>query len=183
MTGASLILPFLPMLPTQILLNNFLYDISQLALPVGAVDDDDIKKPPRWDMSFIKKYMLFIGPVSSLFDFITFGLLFWVFRFPENAFQTGWFMESLATQVFVIYIIRTKKIPFLQSSPGYALILNTVLVVGLAWFLTFLGIGRYFNFVALPVWAVLSIVAIVLVYLAIVEGVKRIFYKKLVKAN
>ncbi len=181
MTGASLILPFLPMLPTQILLNNFLYDMSQLTLPMDKVDDDDVKKPPRWDLSFIKKYMLIIGPISSIFDFVTFGVLFFIFRLPEHVFQTGWFMESLATQVFVIYVIRTKKIPFLQSSPSRLVILNTILIIFVGWAIPSFWLGQYFGFGKLPVWAIMAIAAIVLIYLIMVEGIKRMFYKKFVK--
>ena len=150
MMGASLILPYLPMLPSQVLFNNFLYDVSQLSLSTDDVDDDDVKKPPRWDMSFIRKFMLILGPVSSIFDFLTFGALFYVFRFSESGFQTGWFLESIATQVFVIYVIRTKKIPFLQSWPSLLLFLNTLFVVFIAWITPLTPLGGLFRFKPLP---------------------------------
>jgi Mg2+-importing ATPase len=178
MTAASAFLPFLPMLPTQILLNNFFYDISQLTLSADAVDRDDIKKPTVWSLGFIKKYMLIFGLVSSLFDFLTFGALLLVFRLPENQFQTGWFIESLATQVFVIYVIRTKKIPFLQSRPSKVLFLNTFLLVVLAWVIPFLAIGKFFHFAPLPFTVSAVIFGLTIVYLILVEFVKRIFYKK-----
>lgn len=178
MTAASAFLPFLPMLPTQILLNNFFYDISQLTLSTDKVDEEDVKKPTSWSLGFIKKYMLVFGPISSLFDFLTFGALLLVFRLPESQFQTGWFIESLATQIFVIYIIRTKKIPFLQSRPSLALFLNTFLIVVVAWVIPFLAIGKFFGFAPLSFAVSAVIFCLTLIYLVLVEFAKRIFYKK-----
>ena len=178
MTAASAFLPFLPMLPTQVLLNNFFYDMSQLTLSTDAVDNEDVKKPTTWSLSFIKKYMLVFGLISSLFDFLTFGALLLIFRLPENQFQTGWFIESLATQVFVIYIIRTKKIPFLQSRPSLALFLNTFLVVALAWVIPFFAVGKFFGFAPLSFAVSAVIFGLTLVYLVLVEIAKRFFYKK-----
>ncbi|MGB2660142.1 MAG: magnesium-translocating P-type ATPase, partial [Pseudolabrys sp.] len=117
MAGASLILPFLPMLPIQILLNNFLYDLSEVPIPMDEVDDELLAQPRHWDIKFIRNFMLVLGSVSSIFDFLTFGLLLWVFNATEALFQTGWFMESLATQVLVIFIIRTRGSP-LRSRPN-----------------------------------------------------------------
>jgi Mg2+-importing ATPase len=178
MMGASVILPFLPMLPSQVLLNNFLYDTSQLSLPTDEVDSDDIKKPTFWSLPFIRRYVLIIGPISSIFDFLTFGVLLLVFHFGEKQFQTGWFMESIATQVFVIYVIRTKKIPFFQSKPSRALLINTLLAVGIAWIIPYLFIGKYFEFAALPLPVLLIILVMVFIYLLLVQFVKRWFYKK-----
>ena len=107
MAGAALFLPFLPMLPTQILLNNLLYDLAQLTIPTDNVDAGYTARPRRWDISVIRRFMLVIGPVSSLFDFLTFGVLLYAFHFAQAAFQTGWFVESLATQVLVLFVIRT----------------------------------------------------------------------------
>jgi P-type Mg2+ transporter len=182
MTAASVFLPFLPMMPTQILLNNFLYDTSQWTLTTDSVDDEEIVKPAKWNMAFVKKYMVVFGLLSSVFDFITFGTLYLVFRLSESGFQTGWFIESLATQVFVIYIIRTKKVPFLQSSPSLPLFLNTFLVVAFAWVLPLIGIGKIFSFASLPPLIYLGIAVIVLVYLFCAEILKRIFYSRLVRA-
>ncbi len=111
MTGASLFLPFLPMLPIQILLNNLLYDISQIAIPSDNVDKEYLLKSRPWNVNYIKKFMITLGPVSSLFDFITFGVLLWIFRAPDKLFHTGWFLESLCTQTLVIHIMRTCRIP------------------------------------------------------------------------
>ena len=117
MAGASLMLPFLPMLPIQVLLNNFLYDVSEVPIPMDEVDDELLAQPRHWDIQFIRNFMLVLGSVSSIFDFLTFGLLLWVFKATEALFQTGWFMESLATQVLVIFVIRTRGNP-LRSRPN-----------------------------------------------------------------
>lgn len=178
MMVASAFLPFLPMLPTQVLLNNFLYDTSQLSLSSDHVDESDVVKPTGWDMKFIRKYMLVFYPISSLFDFATFGLMFMLFRNSEHQFQTGWFMESIATQVFVIYIIRTKKIPFLQSSPSRLLLFNTLLIVTIAWLMPLLPFARFFNLQPLPLWVVGTLFSFVILYLLLVEVVKRWFFRR-----
>ncbi|MFH1171679.1 MAG: magnesium-translocating P-type ATPase [bacterium] len=177
MTAASAFLPFLPMLPAQILLNNFLYDASQLSLTTDAVDDDEIRRPPRWNMGFVKRYMLLFGPLSSVFDFLTFAFLFAILHLADAHFQSGWFIESLATQVFVIYIIRTKKVPFRQSWPSRLLLANTLLVVIAAWMLPQTPLGKIFSFGALSGTALLGIGMIVLVYLVAAEALKRFFYR------
>ena len=179
MMGASALLPFLPMLPTQVLLNNFLYDSSQLSLATDSVDAEDVRRPSVWDLGFIKRYMLVFGLISSIFDFLTFGFLYYCFRASESQFQTGWFIESIATQVFVIYIIRTKKIPFLESKPSRTLFLNTFLAVAIAWLIPFLPLGAFFGFSPLP-WNILAVIAgLVAVYLLLVEVAKRFFYRRL----
>ncbi len=132
MAGASLFLPFLPMLPTQILLNNFLYDLAQVTIPSDAVDDEYIRKPQRWNIGLIQNFMLVIGPISSIFDFITFWVMIRVFHANEVMFHTGWFVESLATQTLVLFVIRTMKRPW-ESRPSRALTITTlgIVVVGL----------------------------------------------------
>ena len=117
MAGATLILPFLPMLPVQILLNNLLYAVSEMPIPLDEVDSEITEKPEHWDMRFIRNFMLVMGPVSSVFDFLTFGLLLLVFHADEALFQTGWFIELLATQVLVIFVLRTRRNP-LQQPPA-----------------------------------------------------------------
>jgi Mg2+-importing ATPase len=179
MMGASMFLPFLPMLPTQVLFNNLAYDASQFSLPTDAVDADDLKKPTHWDMSFIRKYMIVFGLVSSVFDFLTFFLLFKLYHLGESAFQTGWFIESIATQIFVIYIIRTKKIPFVQSSPSRSLFVTTFIAVVVCWIIPFTLLGTWLGFQALPVAVMLAIALYVVIYLLIVELVKNYFYKKI----
>ncbi len=179
MMGASLFLPFFPMMPSQILLNDFIYDISQLSLPTDSVDEDELKKPPQWNLKFLQKFMLTFGPISSVFDFLTFALLYYVFHLNERQFQTGWFIESIATQIFVIYIIRTKEIPFLQSLPSKLLAITTFFAVLFAWSIPYLPFGKIFSFEPLPASIVLMISGYVVVYLFLVEIVKRLFYKKI----
>ena len=116
--AASAILPFLPMLPSQILLNNLLYDTSQLAIPTDRVDEEQLHKPSHWNVAFIRRFMLTFGPVSSLFDFLTFGLMLGVLHAGPVEFRTGWFVESLATQTLIVFAIRTRRVPFLRSRPG-----------------------------------------------------------------
>ncbi len=181
MMGASLVLPFLPMLPPQILLNNFLYDSSQLTLATDSVDQGLLEKPPKWDIGFVKKFMVVFGPVSSIFDFLTFGLLLLVFHLPQAQFQTGWFIESLATQVFVIYVIRTRLTPFLKSRPSIPLFWNTFLIVVLGWLIPFFAFGSFFSFAPLSFPVLLGIAGIVLAYLVVTELVKRVFFAKMMQ--
>src|SRR5215469_14803137 len=117
MAGASLFLPFLPMLPMQILLNNFLYDVSQVTIPTDNVDETFIRKPHHWDIALIRDFMLFIGPISSIYDFLTFWVMLAVLHASEPLFHTGWFVESLATQTLVLFVIRTVGNP-LRSRPS-----------------------------------------------------------------
>ncbi|MBW4047858.1 MAG: magnesium-translocating P-type ATPase, partial [Proteobacteria bacterium] len=131
MAGAALVLPFLPMLPLQILLNNLLYDISEMPLPLDNVDDEDLTMPKRWDMAFIRNFMLTIGPISSVFDLLTFYLLIRLLKADEALFHTGWFVESIATQVLVIFVIRTRRNP-LRSHPHVWLTLLSLGVVVLS---------------------------------------------------
>lgn len=183
MIGAALYLPFFPMLPGQILLNNFIYDISQLSIPLDNVDDEYLKKPKHWDMNFIKLFMYVFGPISSLFDFITFYVLFGIFGLANGAFQTGWFLESLATQTFVIYIIRTKKIPFIESKPSKYLMASTIGAMSLGILLTTPLFGKIFGFIFPPLNVIIAIFLIVFIYLMLVEVVKQVFYRKLYKAS
>jgi len=178
MIGASLFLPFFPMTAGQILLNNFIYDSSQLSIPSDNVDPEYLKKPKHWNIKFIKKYMMIFGPVSSLFDFLTFYVLFGVLHLSQGAFQAGWFVESLATQTLVVYIIRTKKIPFLQSRPSKFLAATTLGAVALAIVLTSKGIGFIFGFTPPPLIAFGTIFILVISYLFMMELIKQWFYKK-----
>ncbi len=119
--GGSLLLSFLPMTPTQILLKNFLYDISKMTIPTDEVDEEQLRRPAHWDLSLIRQFMLVFGPISSLFDFLTFGMMLWVFHAGASLFQAGWFVESLATQTLIIFVIRTRRTPFYRSRPSLAL--------------------------------------------------------------
>jgi Mg2+-importing ATPase len=176
--GAVIFLPFLPMLPVQLLLNNFIYDVSQTTIPTDKVDEEWTDKPRRWDLGFIKRFMFTFGPISSLFDFFTFFVLFYCFKMTDGSFQTGWFLESLATQTLVIHIIRSKKIPFIQTRPSLMLTASTFGAVLLAWLLPFTPIGEFFGLVVLP-WKVLGVLVVTIVtYLVVVGVVKRRFFRK-----
>jgi Mg2+-importing ATPase len=175
--GAVIFLPFLPMLPIQILFNNFLYDVAQVTIPSDSVDGDFLKKPKKWSMDFIKKFMFTFGPISSFYDFVTFFVLYGLFKFTNSAFQTGWFMESLASQTLVIYFIRTKKIPFIQSTPSLPLLITSFSVVVLGWLVPFSPLGKFLGMAPLPLYAAMSLIIIVLCYLITVEFAKHFFYK------
>ena len=177
MAGGVLFLPFLPMLPTQILLNNMLYDLSEIPIPLDNVDEEYLMRPSKWDINFVRKFMLIIGPISSIFDFLTFFVMIKVFQAGESLFHTGWFIESLATQVLVIFIIRTRKNP-LKSRPNFWLTICSLLVVALAILLPFTPLGRLFGFVAPPLPFFLILAGMVIVYLLAVEQVKQWFYKR-----
>lgn len=176
MAGASLFFPFLPMLPTQILLNNILYDLSEIPIPLDRVDPEQVDYPRVLDMTFIRNFMLTIGPISSVFDFLTFYVMLSVLEAGEKLFQTGWFVESLTTQVLVIFIIRTRGNPF-KSRAHPALIATSLGVVVLAAVLPFTPVGSYFGFVAPPVRFYFILAGMVAAYLVIVEAAKRIFYR------
>ena len=172
MAGAVLFLPFLPMLPTQILLNNILYDLSELPIPFDAVDAEDTAQPRVMDMGLIQRFMFTIGPVSSLFDFITFAVLLKVFDASEALFQTGWFVESLCTQVLGIFVIRTRGNP-LRSRPHPMLTATSLAIVALAMGLPFTPLGAAFGFTPLPAGFYAALAVMVLAYLAVVMAVRR----------
>lgn len=176
--GAVLFLPFLPMLPVQILLNNFLYDLSQLALPLDHVDPEELQTPKRWDVREIARFMVVFGSISSVFDFATFAVLYGLFHHQPAAFQTGWFMESLATQAIVIFSIRTAKLSFLHSTPSRLLVISVLLSVGLGWVIPYLPVGRFFSFQPLPSEVFILLVSIVGLYFSTVESAKRFYYSK-----
>jgi Mg2+-importing ATPase len=177
MAGASLFLPFLPMRAGQILLNNFLYDVSEIPIPTDGVDAEFLRRPRRWDTHFIRNFMLAVGPVSSVFDFLTFYVMLHLFRAQKPLFQTGWFIESLATQVLVIFIIRTRGNP-LRSRPSPLLALTSLAVVIIGALLPFSPLGPELGFVPPPAGFFLALGAMVVVYLAGVELVKRAFYRR-----
>jgi len=175
--GASLFLAFLPMLPSQILLNNLLYDSSQLTIPTDEVDDELVARPTRWDVSFIRKFMLFFGPISSIFDFITFGVMLWGFHAGPALFRSGWFVESLATQTLVIFAIRTRRIPFFRSRPSMPLLLAALAVVLVGAALPFTPLAHLLGFRPLPGLFFLALTLMVVSYLALIELGKRWFYR------
>ncbi|HEY4184205.1 MAG TPA: cation transporting ATPase C-terminal domain-containing protein, partial [Polyangia bacterium] len=157
--------------------NNFLYDLSEIPIPTDAVDDDFISRPRRWDMTFIRRFMMVIGPVSSAFDFLTFFILRRLLHAPEALFQTGWFVESLATQALVIFVIRTRGNP-LRNRPSRPLIATSLLVVALGVALPFSPLAATLGFVRLPPLFFVALGGTVVVYLFTVELVKRWFYAR-----
>ena len=176
MAGGALFLPFLPMLPVQILLNNMLYDISEVPIPLDRVDEEYLTHPRHWDMKFIRNFMLIIGPISSVFDFLTFFLMLGFFHAGAALFHTGWFVESMATQVLVIFIIRTNKNPF-KSRPNPWLAGCSLAVVGIAIALPFTVLGHYLGFVPPPPMFFVALAGMVVVYLTSVGLVKQWFFR------
>jgi P-type Mg2+ transporter len=182
--GGSVFLGFLPMLPIQILLNNLLYDTSQTVMTTDNVDPEYIEKPKRWDISFIRRFMVTLGPVSSLFDFVTFFTMLFVFQavidpklFP-SVFQTAWFTESLCSQTLVVLIIRTRRIPFYKSKPSKYLTVMLLGVIGFALVVPFTPLGQIFGFTPPPPAFYLALAGILGAYAVLAEAVKRWFYKR-----
>lgn len=178
MAAASLFLPFLPLLAKQILLNNFLSDIPAIAIAGDRVDAEYIKRPHRWDMKFIRNFMIIFGLISSAFDILTFGVLIYVFRVVESQFQTAWFVESLLTELLVALVVRTRR-PFYKSQPGRWLIISTVAIVVLTLGLPFLPGVYLLGFVPLPFEIMVTILGITLLYLFATEAAKRFFNRSL----
>ncbi len=179
MAGASLFLPFLPMLPMQVLLNNLLYDLSQVALPSDRVDAALMHRPKRWQVAFIRQFMMVIGPISSLYDFAIFAILLWGFDGWHNStlFHTGWFVESLATQALVVFVIRTAAHP-LKSRPAPMLVFAVLAVVAAAILLPYTPLGPLLGFTPLPA-ALLGLIAMLIgTYLVLVQVVKSWFYHR-----
>jgi len=172
MAAASLFLPFLPMLPTQILLNNLLYDLAQLTIPTDNVDETYLEKPQRWDINLIRNFMVFIGPISSIFDFLTFYVLLHVFHASEAEFHTGWFVESLATQTLVLFVIRTAKNPF-RSRPSGPLIATCLAAVAVGIYLPFSPLAGVLGFTPLPAKYFAFVAVATGLYLLLVEAAKR----------
>ncbi len=176
MAGAALMLPFLPMLPVQILLNNLIYNVSEIAIPFDRVDPEDIVAPVTWDVRLIERFMLVFGPVSSIFDFLTFYAMLQLFGANEALFQTGWFIESMTTQTLVVFCIRTRRMLF-RSKPRGLLVATTLAAVGIAVLLPLLPIGRWFGFEPPPPLYFAYLVGATLAYLTLVEAVKYFFYR------
>jgi len=176
MAGAALFLPFLPMLPIQILLNNLLYDVSEIAIPFDRVDPEAAARPVKWDIKLIERFMLVFGPVSSVFDFVTFYALLHLFGAGEALFQTGWFIESITTQVLVVFAIRTRR-RFFRSKPHMFLVVMALGAVAVAIALPLLPVGRWFGFVAPPPLFFVYLIGATAAYLALVEIAKDIFYR------
>ncbi|QNE37823.1 magnesium-translocating P-type ATPase [Leifsonia shinshuensis] len=176
---ASVILPFLPMLPGQILLNNLLYDSSQLAIPSDNVDPEQLRVPSHWDIGAIRRFMLLFGPISSLFDFATFGLMLFVFQAAPPEFRSGWFIESIATQTLIVFVIRTRRVPFLRSRASLPLAVSVLAVVAVGAWLPYSPLAGLLGFTPLPALFFLALVGLVLVYLVLVEVAKVWYYARL----
>ena len=179
--GASIFLPFLPMLPLQVLANNLLYDLSQTTIPTDDVDQEWLMKPRKWAIGEIRRFILFIGPISSIFDYVTFFMMLYLFKSWTNAalFHTGWFVESLFTQTLIIHVIRTNKIPFIQSRASMPLILSSLVIVAFgAWLPSSSILAGALGFVPLPslYWPLL--VAILLCYMVITQLIKIWFIRR-----
>jgi Mg2+-importing ATPase len=175
--GASLFLTFLPMLPSQILLNNLLYDTSQLTIPTDNVDEEQLRRPSHWDIAFIRRFMLYFGPLSSVFDFATFAVMLWAFHSGPAQFRSGWFVESLATQTLVIFAIRTRRIPFFRSHPSLPLTLAALAVVTVGALLPATPLAGTLGFSPLPLGFFAALAAMVAGYLVLIEAGKKLFYR------
>ena len=176
MAGAALFLPFLPMLPIQILLNNLLYDVSEIAIPFDRADPESTARPVKWDVRLIERFMVVFGPVSSVFDFLTFYALLHLFGAGEALFQTGWFIESITTQVLVVFAIRTRR-RFFRSRPHTFLVAMAFSAVAVAIALPLLPFGSWFGFVAPPMSFFVYLIGATAAYLILVELAKGVFYR------
>jgi Mg2+-importing ATPase len=177
MAGASLFLPFLPLLPKQILLTNMLTDLPEMAIATDSVDSELVREPRRWDIKFIRKFMITFGIVSSIFDYLTFAALFFVLHASVNRFRTGWFMESVISASLIVLVIRTRK-PFFQSKPGASLWLATLFVASATLALPYTPLGRLFGFTPMPAEFLLVLVGILFLYIVTAEIAKKVFYRR-----
>ena len=179
---ASAFLPFLPMLPIQLLVQNLLYSISQISIPWDNMDEEYLKKPQQWDASEIAKFMIYIGPVSSIFDIVTFVVMWFVFG-ANNVesmalFQSGWFVVGLLTQTLIVHMIRTRKVPFIQSRASAPVLIMTGVIIAVGVIIPFTGFGTFINLVPLPPSYFIWLVGILISYSLLTELVKRIYIKK-----
>ncbi len=176
-TVAAAFLPFLPMLPFQILLNNLLYDTSQMTIPTDRVDEEQLVRPSHWDIGFIRRFMIRFGPISSVFDFATFAVMLWGFDAVAAEFRSGWFVESLATQTLIVFVIRTRRVPFFRSRPSRPLLVSVFAVVIIGAVIPQSPLNSTLGFAPLPPAFFAVLVAFVIAYLACVEVAKYFFYK------
>jgi len=180
--GASAFLTFLPMLPSQILLNNLLYNAGQLVIPTDRVDPEALSRPAAWDVRFIRRFMAVFGPVSSIFDFLTFWIMLSLLHAGHAEFRTGWFVESIATQTLVIYVIRTRRIPFFTSRPSLPMLLVPTGAALVGAILPYTGLASLLGFTPLPVSFFLLLTGLILAYLLLVEVAKAQFYRVVSRA-
>ncbi len=182
MAGASLLLPFLPLLAPQILLNNFLSDIPATTIASDNVDAEWVAKPRRWDTIFIRNYMILFGLVSSIFDFATFGILLFLFHASPEEFRTGWFIESLLTELVIALVVRTRHV-FFRSRPGKLLLVSTIIIVVITIIIPYLPFDSIFGFIPLPIPLLLAVIGLTLLYVVTTEIAKKYFYSRIAKWN
>jgi P-type Mg2+ transporter len=175
--GASLFLAFLPLLPSQILLNNLLYDTGQLAIPSDNVDPETLARPAAWDIRFVRQFLYVFGPLSSVFDFITFWILLALLHAGPTEFRTGWFVESIATQTLIIYVIRTRRIPFFRSRPSLPMLLVPTAAAAIGIVLPFTGLSHVLGFTPLPAAFFLVLIVLIVAYMVLVDVAKALFYR------
>jgi Mg2+-importing ATPase len=177
MAGASLFLPFLPLLPKQILLTNLLTDFPEMTIATDNVDKEMVERPRRWDIKFIRNFMMTFGILSSVFDYLTFGVLLLILRATKDQFRTGWFLESVISASLVVLVVRSRK-PFFKSRPGKYLLMVTLLIVSVTLIFPFTPLGKVFQFSPLPISFFLFMGTIVVLYIIAAEIAKRSFYKR-----
>ncbi len=175
--GASLFLSFLPMTAPQILLNNLLYDVGEMTIPTDHVDEELLQRPTHWDIGFVRRFMVVFGPISSIFDFMTFGVMLYVFHAGASLFQSAWFVESLLTQTLIIFAIRTRRVPFVRSRPSRALALTSLGVALTGVVLPYSPLARLFGFVPLPLSFLAILFCMIVAYLVLVETAKSFFFR------
>jgi Mg2+-importing ATPase len=177
MAGASLFLPFLPLLPKQILLTNLMTDFPEMTIASDAIDREMIEKPRRWDIKFIRRFMMTFGIASSIFDYITFGVLLFIVHATDVQFQTGWFIESVVSASIIVLVVRTRK-PFYKSRPSKYLALTVFLIAILAAVIPYTPLSGLMGFAPMPPWILLVIAGIVALYILTVETIKKVFYRR-----
>ncbi len=177
MAGASLLLPFLPLLAPQILLNNFLSDIPATTIASDNVDPEWVARPRRWNTVFIRNYMVIFGLGSSIFDFLTFGILLFIFHASPDEFCTGWFVESLLTELVIALVVSTRRV-FFRSRPGRLLLISTLIIIGITLVLPYVSFNFLFDFVPLPGLLILTMLVLVALYVLVTEIAKKLFYSR-----
>jgi Mg2+-importing ATPase len=177
MAGASLFLPFLPLLPTQVLLTNFMTDLPELTISTDRVDRELVDSPRRWNIRFIQRFMMTFGLLSSIFDYATFGVLLFILHASTNQFRTGWFIESVTSASMIVLVIRTKR-PFFKSTPSKYLFVMTLIVIGAAIIMPYTPLATLFSFEPLSPLFLVALGIILLAYIISAEIVKKIFYKR-----
>jgi len=177
MAGVSLILPFLPLLPKQILLTNLMTDFPEMTIATDNVDSEMVNSPKRWDLKAIRKFMITFGLISSIFDYLTFGLLLLILHASESQFRTGWFIESVVSASLIVLVIRSRK-SFYKSKPGKYLLIATLSIVAIILILPITPIGKIFDFIVLPVKTYIFLLLIVALYILTAKITKKIFYKR-----